>query len=188
MHIGILGAAFNPPHIGHMLIAQQVLDFSDIERIWWLPVYKHTFDKSLVDVVDRVAMLSLLKMLGAQLSTLEIDNRLDGNTINLLPILRQQFPNDHFTFIIGSDNLPTFHKWGKWQELLRQLPFLVVERAGYPLKPLYQDMKILEHPLFITTNISSTLVRARIKTNLSIDHLVTGEVRDYIEAHKLYAK
>lgn len=187
MQIGILGGSFNPPHIGHILVAQQVLDFTDLSEVWFLPAYKHTFDKPLAPFSDRVAMTKLIKLPKTRVSTLEIDHKLDGNTINLLPVLTQNYPKDKFTFIIGSDQLPLFSKWGKWQELLQKLPFLVVERAGYALQPLYEGMKVLKHEFFITTNISSSMVRGRIKRWLPISHLVEDEVEEYIVNNSLYS-
>jgi nicotinate-nucleotide adenylyltransferase len=186
MKIGLLGGSFNPPHIGHILVAQQVLDFTDLDEIWFLPAYKHTFDKPLAPIASRLAMVTLLKVKNTRLSTLESDYKLDGNTINLLPILKKEYKDDSFTFIIGSDQLPTFHKWGSWEKLLTQQKFLVVERAGYPLIPLYKGMQVLKNPAFITTNISSSMVRHRVKKNLSIEYLVPPTIATYIKKHNLY--
>ena len=66
------------------------------------------------------------------------------------------------------------------------MPFLVVPRAGYLLEPLYDGMKVLDNKLFITTNISSSMVRARIAQKLAITHLVTPEVEKYIKNNNLY--
>lgn len=121
-------------------------------------------------------------------SEIEINNKLDGNTINLVPILKKQYPKDQFTFIIGSDNLSSFHKWGDWKELLKQMPFLVIPRAGYELKPMYDGMKPLVHKLLTVTNISSTIIRERKHTGLPINLFVTESISDYIDKHGLYQK
>ena len=186
MRIGILGSYFNPPHLGHTLIAQQCLDFAGFDKIWLLPGLHSTFNKELIDITHRLSMTKLIQLPQTEVSTLEIDHKLDGNTINLVPILKKKYSKDTFTFVIGSDQLPTFHKWGSWRELLGKLPFLVVPRAGYPLEPLYAGMKLFTHPLFAMTNISSSLVRERVKQGLSIDTFVTKEVRKYIERQGLY--
>lgn len=186
MNIGILGGSFNPPHLGHLLIALQALDYTELQEIWWLPAYRHTFEKPLASVAHRLAMTKLLKLPKTQVSTLEIDHQLDGNTVDLVPILHKEYPQHAFTFIIGTDQLVSFHKWGKWQELLIKLPFLVVPRAGYAATPLYSGMKLLEHPLFITTNISSTLIRKRIHNKQTIDYLVPDLIQEYIIKNKLY--
>lgn len=186
MTIGILGGSFDPPHLGHILIAQQVLEFTDVEHVWLMPCFAHTFAKSLSSVSDRLAMTKLLKIKSASVSTLEIDHKLDGNTINLLPVLKKNYPDDSFAFIIGSDQLPMFTGWGHWEKLLKELSFLVVPRAGYLFKPLYGEMQTLSHPLFVSTNISSTIVRDRVRQGFSVDHLVPEEIVGYIKKHNLY--
>jgi nicotinate-nucleotide adenylyltransferase len=186
MNIGILGSYFNPPHLGHILTVQQCLDFAEFDRIWLLPGLKSTFNKKLINVKHRLSMVKLINLPQTKVSTLEIDNQLDGNTINLIPILKDKYPQHQFTFIIGSDQLATFNQWGSWQELLKKLPFLVAPRAGFALKPLYGGMRVLKHPLLITSNVSSTLIRERLKQGFPIDNLVTREVKEYILKNKLY--
>lgn len=188
MHIGVLGAAFNPPHLGHVLMAQQAVDFTDIDQVWLMPVNKHTFDKNMLSVFDRVAMTKLLVPVvsSCKTSLLETENHLDGNTINLVPLFKRLYPHDKFTFIIGSDNLPTFNKWGRWQDLLKALPFLVIPRAGYSCEPLYAGMRVLQHRLLITTNISSSIIRERVKNKLNISHLVPSKIEKYIKERGLY--
>ena len=187
MKIGILGGSFNPPHLGHILVAQQVLEFTDIEHIWFLPCFTHTFEKPLAAISDRLAMTKLLAVPNTSVSTLEIDHKLDGNTINLLPLLKSQFPHDEFTFIIGSDQLNTFTKWGNWEQLIAQLSFLVVPRAEHETKPLLPGMVLLSNELLVTTSISSTVVRRRIARNVPINHLVPEPIVRYITDKKLYA-
>lgn len=186
MQIGILGGSFNPPHLGHAIVVRQVLDFTEIEKIWLLPAFKHTFNKNLAPAKDRLQMTQLLTEPDVSVSSLEIDYNLDGSTLKLLPLLRSLYPKDTFTFLIGSDQLPTFNKWVKWEELLRLQQFLVIPRSGYPSEPLYRGMRVLNHPLLATTNISSTLVRERVKLNLPIGHFVPEKVEEYIKKHGLY--
>ncbi len=186
MKIGILGSYFNPPHLGHLLVAEQCLAFAGFDKVWFLPGLKSTFNKELIPVSHRLNMIKLVTLPRTEVSTLEIDYQLDGNTINLVPFLRKQYPHDQFTFIIGSDQLSSFHRWGNWQELLRLLPFLVFPRAGYPNKPLYPGMKLLEHKLLVVTNISSTLIRERVKNGSSISSLVPLKAENYIRKHCLY--
>lgn len=184
MNIGIFGGVFNPPHIGHLMIARQVLDFTDIEEIWFLPNYgQHPPKPHVAPVADRLAMTKLLKLPKTRVSTIEIDYKLDGNTINLLPYL----PKEHaYTFLMGSDWLPYFTQWGQWEELLERLPFLVFPRAGHPMEPLYKNMTPLDDPLLVVTNISATKVRERVKAGLSVDQLVPREIAAYIKKHGLY--
>lgn len=184
MKIGLFGGVFNPPHLGHLMIARQVLDYTDIERVWFLPNYGQQPPKNgVAPVADRLTMAKLLALPKTDVSTLEIDNRLSGHTIDLLPFL----PKEHsYTFIMGSDWLAGFTAWGRWEELLEKLPFLVFPRNDHPTTPLYKNMTLLSHPALITSNISSTKIRQRIKAGLSIDQFVPREVVTYIQNHALY--
>ena len=184
MKIGLFGGVFNPPHLGHLMIAQQVLDYTDIDEVWFVPNYGQSPPKEgVAPVVDRLAMTDLLKLPKTKVSTLEIDHKLKGNTIDLLSLL----PKKHsYTFIMGSDWLPGFTKWMRWEELLERVPFLVFPRTDHPSGPLYKHMTLLAHPDLITSNISSTKVRARIAAGLSVDQFVPKEIAHYIKEHGLY--
>ncbi len=184
MKIGILGGVFNPPHIGHLLIAQQMLDFTDIDEVWFMPNFGQCPPKrGVAPVEDRLAMTKLLALPKTKVSTIEIDNKLDGKTINLIPHLPK---GNEYAFIMGSDWLPSFHTWDNWQELLASLPFYVFPRNGYPTEPLEKGMTLVSHELLVTTNISSTRVRERIEAGLSVEQFVPKEVGEYIKEHKLY--
>jgi len=184
MRIGLFGGVFNPPHFGHLMIAQQVLDYTDIEEIWFLPNYGQLPPKEgVARVKDRLAMTKLLTLAKTKVSTIEIDNKLSGNTIDLLPLLPE---SNSYTFIMGSDWLPGFTKWGRWEELLEKLPFLVFPRNDHPAAPLSKNMTLLAHPDLITSNISSTKIRGRIAAGLPIGQFVPTEVATYIQDHELY--
>lgn len=183
MKIGLLGGKFNPPHLGHMLIAQQVLDFAGLDEVWFVPNYGQSFHEPVAPVENRLAMTKCIKVPKTKVSTLEIDNRLDGKTIHLLPFL----PKEHeYTFIIGSDQLATFHLWGEYKTLVKQIPFLVFPRYGYPSEPIYENMTVLGHKTLIASNISSTKIRERVKFGFSIDMFVPSGVAEHIQEHGLY--
>jgi len=183
MNIGLFGGVFDPPHIGHILVAQQVLDFGGVDEIWFVPNYRTSFQKPTAPVSDRMAMVTMVDLPKTVISTLEIDHKLDGQTIHLLPYLP---PGNTYVFIIGSDQLATFHLWGQWQELLRQMRFLVFPRYGYPNDPLYEHMSVISDESLLATNISSTKIRERVKRGLSIAPFVPKGVEEYIKEHKLY--
>lgn len=184
MTVALFGGVFNPPHVGHVLIAQQVLDFAGVDELWFLPNFGQQPPKpGVASAEDRLAMVRLLEIPKTRVSTLEIDNKLDGNTINLLPHL----PREHeYVFLIGSDQLPTFESWGNWQKLLKSMRFLVFPRLGHPASPLHENMSVLEHELLITTDISSTKIRERVARGLSIEEFVPKKITEYIVAHGLY--
>lgn len=183
MKIALLGGVFNPPHIGHILVAQQILDFTSVDEVWFLPNYAQHPPKPSAPIADRIAMTGMVVIPRTRVSLLEVEHKLDGQTINLLPHLP---PEHDFSFVIGSDQLPVFHLWGGWQELLTRMPFLVFPRYGYPTEPLYQNMTLVSNRLLISTDISSTKIRERVKKDMPVDEFVPKPVSDYIRDKGLY--
>lgn len=183
MNIGLLGGTFNPPHNGHVWIAQQVLDYTDCDEVWFVPNFRQNPPKPTASPGDRLAMTNLISLPRTRVSSIEIDRRLDGKTISLLPHLPE---GNTYRFIIGSDQLPTFHLWGNWQELLTRLPFYVFPRYGYPNEPLYPGMTVVGDPDIIASNVSSTKIRDRVGRGLPIAPFVPEGVAAYIRDHGLY--
>ncbi len=194
MKIAVLGGAFNPPHLGHKLIAQEILKYLEIDEVWLTPCYHHAFDKKIAPVVHRQNMTKMLTNPRIQYCNAEIDHQLSGQTIELMPILHQEYPQHNFTFLMGSDNLAHFKKWGQWEKLITTYPFIIYPRPGfttnlkkYGLKNSKYKFEVLNNPLLGTCNISSTDIRQKIKTALPIDNLVPEKVIEYIKVHHLYA-
>ena len=194
MKIAVLGGAFNPPHLGHLLIAKQILELTAYQEVWLMPCFRHTFQKSLVASRHRLKMVKLIaansKM---KTSDFEIKNKLPGNTLETMTLLTKKFPDTQLAFILGSDNLPTFKKWGHWRQLATDFRLLIFPRPGfnYNLKKYGLDhpaylFKLIKHPLLATSNISSTLIRKRLEAGLSIDYLLPEKVREYIKKNRLY--
>lgn len=185
MNIVLFGGAFNPPHLGHLQIAQQVLDFTLTDEVWLLPNFGQIPPKKgVASFTDRAAMTKLLQRAHIKLSTLEIDHKLSGDTIELLPYLSK----DHtYHFLIGSDWISRMSQWGDWEALLAKLPFYVFPRQGYSYAPLPQGMTLVADPLLTVTDISSTKIRERVKRGLDISTFVPQGVEEYIKEHGLYS-
>jgi len=195
MHITLFGGSFNPSHIGHQIVLAQAFDLIPplsanrrIDQIWLLPDYHHAFDKNqnLAPAKHRLAMTKLLENHKIKTNTCTFDQKMPGNTIFHINYLKKTHPKHQFSFLMGSDNLKTFHKWPEYKKLLKLMPFYIYPRAGFPFKPLYQNMTPLTHPLQVITNISSTKVRNRLQKGLTVKHLIPLKVSEYIEKHQLY--
>ncbi len=193
MKIGILGGSFNPPHLGHLLISQQILDFLKFDEVWLTPCYQHTFLKDLAPISDRVTMTQMITDGKIKFSDEEIKNKLSGDTIYLMDILTKKYPKDDFSFIIGSDNLAGFKRWGQWEKLIRTYRFIIFPRPNfsrnlsqYELHDPKYKFHLLDDPLLVTSDISSTKVRERISKKISIRHLVSDKVEEYIKKNSLY--
>ncbi|MBU1085461.1 MAG: nicotinate (nicotinamide) nucleotide adenylyltransferase [Candidatus Beckwithbacteria bacterium] len=189
MNITLFGGSFNPPHLGHQIVINQAFELiPKIDELWLLPDYKHAFEKRkfFIDSKHRLTMTKMLENHKVKTNTCTFDNKMPGNTIFHITYLKEKYPQHQFSFLIGSDNLSTFHKWPKYQTLLKIMPFYIYPRSDYPFKPLYPNMHPLKHPLQIITNISSTVIRNRINKNLSTNHLLPEKIAKYIKKNQLY--
>jgi len=192
VRIAILGGSFDPPHLGHLLVAQQTLDFSNIDEVWLMPCFFHPFNKKMADSLDRLNMCELFvgRELNRKIRVSDFEVRLKKRcfTIDTVRTLKKTFKTDKFFWLIGSDNLADFKKWKDWEELLKEIKFLVFPRIDYPIKRLPKGFIPIKSKLLISSNLSSDIIRMRLKRRLSIKGMVTEEVEDYIKEHKLYAK
>lgn len=189
MNIVLFGGSFNPPHLGHSFVISQAFELiPNLDELWLLPDYHHTFAKEshFAPANHRVNMAKFLTTDHVRVESCAIDQQMTGSTREHLDYLQQHYPEHSFSFLIGSDNLIKFNHWVSWEELLERMPFYVYPRAGYPTKPLYPHMTALDSPTQIISNLSSTLIRGRLKAGLSITPFVPAKVAAYIAANKLY--
>ena len=119
-------------------------------------------------------------------------------TIDTLKLLIKDRPDDIFYWCIGSDMLMDFHKWKEWQTLVRNYNIVVYPRGTgvldlekhvtetFELNPLPENITIINHQDVVISNISSTLVRSRIKNNKSIKYIVPDSIITFINENKLY--
>ncbi len=191
MNVTLFGGSFNPPHLGHEIVLEQIFALKlipHLNQIWLLPEYQHSFTKNtdLAPAKHRLAMTRFLLNHQVKLQTCCLDKQMSGNTIEHITYLQKTYPEHCFSFLIGSDNLPSFTKWPQWPELLKLMPFYIYPRLGYPFKPLYPNMKPLIHPTQIITNISSTMIRQRISQGLPVEHLLPRGINRYLTLNLLY--
>ena len=178
MRVALFGGSFNPPHLGHQLLALSVLETHPIDQLWLIPCFKHPFEKALAPFLHRLAMCRLAAAaLGPRALVDDVEARLGGESRTFLTVqaLRSQHPDVEFQLVIGADLRPEVASWYKADELQRTLSFIVVGRAGYPAAGS------VEMPA-----VSSTDVRARLADGRSVDGLVSRAVLDYVQANKLY--
>src|SRR5690348_1092340 len=106
MKIAILGGSFDPPHLGHLFIASQVKELVGVDEIWLMPLYQShggTFQKTLSSVKHRLEMTRLIESDDIKVSTFEIENNKTSYTIDTLTGISQQYPENTYYWIIGSD-------------------------------------------------------------------------------------
>ncbi|MBI2337606.1 nicotinate (nicotinamide) nucleotide adenylyltransferase [Candidatus Daviesbacteria bacterium] len=187
MKIGILGGSFDPPHIGHYLAVKQILEIrKDIEKILLVPAFQHQWKPIQASVEDRLSMLSSLVDEKIEISDIELQRKGVSYTVDTVRQIKNKTKADIF-WIVGSDILSEFHRWEKTEELLSLTAFLVFPRDPFHLpKALPKGFEVVREKNLITTNISSTLIRKRVKEERSIHYLVPEKVELYIKKCKLY--
>lgn len=198
MRIALFGGAFDPPHLGHLQVIQQLLEHDLADQVWVIPVGQHDFLKQLSGAKWRVEMLELLLTelpvaLGAvaSINHCELERKGVSHTVDTLNQLQQQYPEHRFSWVIGSDNLAKFHLWDRYQLILANYPVLVYPRSGYPFKPLYPNMQPLVQ--LAKVDVSSTQIKTHLQecTDWSkCQHQLTSwlppSIIIYIQSHQLY--
>lgn len=178
--IGLLGGSFNPPHLGHLLIATAVYAVEDIDHLWVIPTASHAFGKDLAPFADRVRMCHLaFRHLAGGAAVVDIEERLPkpSYTVNLLRVLHALRPGIKPVWIAGSDLIAELPRWKDADEVQRLAEFVIVPRKGYEGGArLGIDLPLL----------SSTDVRATLQGGRGIGGLVDREVLAYIERRGLY--
>jgi nicotinate-nucleotide adenylyltransferase len=191
MHIVVFGGAFDPPHLGHQAIAENVVSQGIADEVWFVPVREHSFLKRLSPPEHRLAMLKSLLPAHCRIETYELESEGINYSFNTLDALHQEYPQHQFSWIIGSDNLAKFHTWGdahgrSYKELLASYRFYVYPREGHAFEPLYEGMVPLPNMPVVT--VSSTQVRAAIESGQPYQHLVTPAIANYIAKQHLYTE
>lgn len=187
MKIAVLGGGFNPPHMGHLLICQQILSFTENREVWFLPYYQHPWGKESIDVKHRYNMCNLMSLGSIKTSKLEIDSRRKNYTYESVNQLVKEYPEHEISWVIGSDLWPEFMKWENSAEMLKKIKLLVFPRAGFPIKKLIDNTYTINNKLINTSDISSEKIREMVNLGLPVDGLVTKAVGEYIKNNKLYS-
>lgn len=196
--IGIMGGTFDPIHNGHLIIAEYSRITFDLEEIIFMPtgIPAHKIDNKIASINYRYEMtlLGINSNPHFSISPLEIQREGITYTIDTIKYLQSKNEYAELYFIMGSDSLYNIYKWKDYKELLGLCKFIVAKRPNQDNNKLKEEIEelnnnysssiyILEAPLI---DISSTIIRDRIKSNLSIKHLVPESVEQYIKKNKLY--
>ncbi|ALC89868.1 nicotinate-nucleotide adenylyltransferase [Bacillus sp. FJAT-18017] len=184
--IGILGGTFNPPHIGHLIIANEVCISAGLDEVWFMPNQEppHKKKSAGAENSDRLAMLELA-ITGNRLfkvETCELERPGPSYTVDTMEILKSQYNEEQFYFIIGADMVEYLPKWHRIDDLMKMVTFIGVERPGYSMATDFPIMTV-DIP---EINISSSLVRNRLRNGETVKYLVPEEVIRHIRENRLY--
>lgn len=172
--VAVYGGSFNPPHVGHLMVASWVLWTRRADEVWWSPSYSHPFGKDLAPFEARVNWLRALlrEHPGMSVCTAESEISAPSYTVDLLDYLSAQRPELSFRLLVGADNLDDLHRWKDSGRLQDAYHPIVVGRVGYPC----------EHDTVEFPGVSSTEVRRRLADGLSVEHLVPASILDSVRA------
>ncbi|MBL7896796.1 MAG: nicotinate-nucleotide adenylyltransferase [Bacteroidia bacterium] len=191
MRIGLFFGSFNPIHVGHMALANYMVEFTDMEQVWFV-ISPHNPLKekaSLLNQNQRLYMVNVAIEDDARFksSTIEFDLPQPSYTINTLVHLKEKYPQHTFSLIIGQDNLENFHKWKNYEEILKKYKLYVYPRPGAKSSELEQHPNVvLTQAPFI--DISSTFIRDAIKKKKDVRHYLPEKAWQYIDEMNLYKK
>jgi nicotinate-nucleotide adenylyltransferase len=191
MHVGIFGGSFDPPHTGHLIVAEWMRDAFGLDRILWIPAARspHKLTQKPADDDLRLMMVRAAVENNPYFQVSDLELRRGGlsYTLDTLEHLSEEYPDDRFSLILGSDSLKNFDRWHRPEQILKLADLLVFRRPGsispdvpsYVAKRLsYSDAPLLE--------ISATEIRRRCADGGSIRYLVPAPVAAIIDAHNLY--
>lgn len=184
MRIGILGGAFDPIHLGHLLLAEQAREKLSLAKVIFIPCFISPFKKEIAPPSCRYKMVCLAVGNNPffEVSNLEIKRKGVSYSIDTIRELKKRYTRDEFFFILGSDSWSQFPSWKDSDELLKLVKFEVIQRAVVPT-PYNSDREVAD---MLYLPISSSQIRERVKQNKSIRYLVHETVRRYILRKGLY--
>lgn len=183
--IGLLGGTFDPPHIGHLLIAEEVYQALGLDEVWFIPSYEPPHkNKSKTNVNYRIKMIeaAIRDNEHFHINLIEINRLGKSYTFDTIKMLNEQYPQTSFYFVIGADMVEYLPKWNKIDDLIKLVQFVGVKRANYQLASGY-PIKEVEIP---GIDISSSIIRDRLKRGVGVRYLVQPKVLDVIKELELY--
>ncbi|MGM7635688.1 nicotinate-nucleotide adenylyltransferase [Bacillus sp. Hm123] len=184
--VGLLGGTFNPPHVGHLIIANEVLEALELDEVRFMPnkIPPHKQMDTGVSEEDRVRMLSVAIDHHPKLHLELIEMERDGKsyTYDTIQLLKEREPETDFYFIIGGDMIEYLPKWYKVDELCQLVTFVGVKRPGYSTETSY-PVHLIDTP---EVHLSSSLLRQKAATNGTLKYLLPEKVIAYIKENQLY--
>ena len=197
--IGLYFGTFNPVHVGHLIIANYMVDNSDLDEVWMVvsphsPLKKK---KNLLEDHHRLAMVRIATDDNQKLkvSNIEFDLAKPSYTVFTLQVLKEKYPNHVFSLIMGEDNIRTLHKWKNFEYILENHEIYIYPRvqASQELDSIVKDddngflnkdnVHICDAPLM---NISSSFIRKAIKDNNDVRYILTEPVFKYLDEMNFY--
>ena len=199
MKVGLYFGSFNPIHIGHLIIANHLVDHSDLQQIWFVisPHNPHKEKNTLLEDYHRLALVHEAIEDNPNFRASDVEFKLEqpNYTVKTLMVLKQRYPNYEFELIMGEDNLRTLTKWYNYSYILEHFKIRVYPRAYDSLQKVNETPlpeELVNHPNIImvldtpTMNLSSSHIRKMIAAKKDVRYLIPEKVWKYIDKMGFY--
>lgn len=187
--IGVFGGTFDPPHLMHLLIAEEALEACELDQVWFLPSYQppHVQGKTARASAEQRADMVLLAIRDNErfaVCRAEIERKGKSYTVDTFRELTEKYPNYHFHFILGADMVDDLPTWHQVTELSKLTSFIAFKRPGYPeTHPTFADVRYIDMP---KVDLSSSFLRRRLRQGRSCRYFLNDAVINYIKERGLY--
>lgn len=187
MNIGLFGGSFNPIHVGHISLAQQLRQLASLDEVWLMVSPQNPLKQERSDLLDDqlrfdMAQLALADVEGVNACDYELQLPRPSYTWNTLQHLRHDYPKHQFTLLIGGDNWKHFSRWYHADDILQHYPIVVYPRrdSQIDLQALPANVTIVDTPLL---DISSTMIRQRVLQGQPIEGLVPKVIEPLVRKY-----
>lgn len=187
--VGVFGGTFDPPHLGHSIVAAEVMEALGLDRVLWVPAavppHKRGRPVTPADVRRRMVAAAIAGHAGFELCDLEVERDGVSYTVDTLRALRAARPEWSLYLLVGADLLPGFARWKNPGAILRMAGLVAISRGAPP--PRGHDVPGDVRVVRVTpVDISSSEVRERIAAGKSVSAMVAAQVLSLIDSERLY--
>lgn len=187
MRIGIFGGTFNCIHFGHLVLAEQAYEKLGLDKVIFIPSFQPPHKKSMhmASAHHRYVMVALAIKDNPrfEISDIELERKGRSYSVDTLRELRQMYPKAELFFISGSDVSDKILQWKSIKEILGIAKFVLAKRPGYRLKKYHKDIVVIS---ITELDISSSMIRRKIRAKQSVRYLMPMRVYNYIKQKRLY--
>jgi len=189
--IGIFGGTFNPPHTGHLIVAERICEQLNLDKVFFIPSYISPHKKKGENklALHRLRMVRLAVRLNPRFgwSNIEVKRKGLSFTYETVEEFHRDFPGSKLFLIIGADNFSEFHTWKNPERIVELASLVVMNRPLFKSGPT--NRKFDKNARFVSVpdiQISSSEIRRIVRQRKSVRYLVPRQVSEYIERNKLY--
>ena len=192
MRIGLYFGTYNPIHVGHLVIANHIVEYSDLDQVWFVVTPQSPFKikTSILDNRQRFEMVYRATKDYQKLRPCDIEFHLPqpNYTIDTLTYLQEKYPEHEFALIMGEDNLKSFHKWKNYELILNNHDIYVYPRhSEEPVKTRFDNhdrIKKVDAPVM---ELSSTFIRKSRKEGKNVKAMLPDAVWEYLDEMNFYS-